>query len=115
MVVMEVLAIVLLLVGVLWAGLRAHLPRLVRELRAQQEETARSSPTSARVEAVEPVEWVSMAPEELPVTLLQAEDVVRITLVTRPSMAQAILQELTPVVDPKTLYLEVQVGLRPPH
>jgi hypothetical protein len=66
-----------------------------------------------KVEEVEPVEWVNMAPEELPVTLLHPEDVVRIILVTRPSMGPEILRIMTDLAARKTSYLEVQVGLKP--
>jgi len=75
--------------------------------------TGLSSKMSVKVVEVGPVEWVNMAPEELPVMQLQPEAVVRITLVTRPSMAQEILQTLIQVADHKALYLEVQVGLKP--
>jgi hypothetical protein len=77
--------------------------------------TGLSSKMLVKAEGVEPVEWVNMAPEELPVMRLQPEDVVRITLVTRPFMAQQILQTLIQAADHKALYLEVQVGLKPLH
>jgi hypothetical protein len=103
-----------LLVVELQAVLLEHLRQLVLAHRVLLVPMELFSPMSVEVEGVEPVEWVSMAPEELPVTLLQQEDVVRITLVTQPYMAQAILQTLTQEVDPQVLYLEVQVGLKPP-
>ena len=67
------------------------------------------------MEEGEPVEWVSTAPEELHLMPLQPEDVVRITLVTPPSMGQEIVRRLTQALDPSALYLEVQVGLKPPQ
>jgi hypothetical protein len=115
MVVMGVLGTVSSLVVALWEEWLAHHRRRVQVLRGRAVLTEPCSKTLEKEGEVEPVEWVSMAPEELPSMQLLPEDVVRITLVTRPSMASVIVQQLIQTVDPSMLYLDVQAGLKPHH
>jgi hypothetical protein len=115
MAVMAALGTVLSLVAAAWVELLEHHRQRARVLRGQTVSMEPCSKTSGKVGEVEPVEWVSMAPEELPSMQLLPEDVVRITLVTHPFMASEILLDLIRTADPSMLYLDVQAGLRPPH
>jgi hypothetical protein len=110
---MGVLGTALSLVVAAWVEWLEHHRQRARVLLGQTAKTEPYSRTSGKVGEVEPVEWVSMAPEELPSMQLLPEDVVRITLVTHPSMASVIVQELIQTVDPSMLYLDVQAGLKP--